>query len=156
MTVFEKLHERLIELKKTLAIAESCSGGHLTAKFVSMQGASKYLLGGLVTYSNHMKIKVLGVSEETILQEGAVSRSIAHEMWLGLMKVSGADFGIATTGIAGPSGGTKEKPVGIVFIAVGKKGEKPHVEECHFDGNRASIIEATCQESLNILGSMLT
>lgn len=148
MSNLEKIHRLLIENEQTLALAESCSGGYLSAKFVSIPDASKYLLGSLVTYSNVLKEKVLNVSADTLRISGAVSREVANEMWIGLMKLTGADFGIATTGIAGPTGGTEEKPVGTVYIAVGAKGKKPHIIVCHFDGDREDVIEATCQKAL--------
>ncbi len=144
----EKIHQLLIEKRKTLAIAESCSGGHLAAKFTSIPDASKYFLGSMITYSNALKEKVLNVSKETLRVSGAASRETADEMLIGLMKLSDADFGIAVTGIAGPSGGTKEKPIGTVFIAVGVRAKKPHIIECHFEGDRASIMEASCQKAL--------
>ncbi|NGX26846.1 MAG: Nicotinamide-nucleotide amidohydrolase PncC [Chlamydiae bacterium] len=155
MSQIEKIHHTLIEKKKTLALAESCSGGNLAAKFISIPDASKYFLGSMVTYSNAMKEKILHVSVETIRVSGAVSREVADEMLIGLMKLSGADYGIATTGIAGPTGGTSEKPVGTVFIAVGAKGKKPHVVQCDFEGDRAAIIEATCERALEELSYLI-
>lgn len=147
----EKVHIKLIETKKTLALAESCSGGYLATKFTALPDASKYFLASFVLYVDQMKEKVLHVSKETLRKEGAVSRNTADEMWLGLMKVTSADFGIAITGIAGPSGGTIEKPVGLVFIAIGTKGKKPHIIECRFKGDRKTIIEATCEKALQEL-----
>ena len=155
MSQIEKIHHTLIEKKKTLALAESCSGGNLAAKFISIPDASKYFLGSMVTYSNAMKEKILHVSVETIRVSGAVSREVADEMLIGLMKLSGADYGIATTGIAGPTGGTSGKPVGTVFIAVGAKGKKPHVVQCDFEGDRAAIIEATCERALEELSYLI-
>lgn len=148
MLLIQKIHHHLIEQKKTLALAESCTGGHLAAQFTSIPNASKYFLGSVVAYSNLLKQRILHVSPETLLQSGAVSRNTADEMLLGLMKLSEADYGIAITGIAGPSGGTKEKPVGTVFIALEARGKKPHVVECHFSGNRLEVIEATCEKAL--------
>lgn len=156
MSHLEKIHKTLIEKKKTLALAESCSGGHLAARFTAIPDASKYLLGSIVAYSNVIKEKILKVSHQTIALQGAVSRSTADEMWIGLMKLSDADFGIVTTGIAGPSGGTVEKPVGTVFIALGAKGKKPHVLECHFDGDRKAIIQKTCDKAVEELAYLLS
>lgn len=151
-----KIHQKLIETKQTLALAESCTGGHLAAKFIDMPDASKYFLASLVPYSNEMKEKILKVSRKTLVEYGAVSRNTAHEMWIGLMQLTEADFGVVTTGIAGPSGGTKEKPVGRVFIAVGIKGKKPHIIECQFEGNRAAVIEGSCMRALEELAQILT
>jgi PncC family amidohydrolase len=155
MSKLKAIHECLIAQGKTLALAESCSGGNLSAQFVAMPDASKYLLGSLVTYANAMKKNVLNVSDNTLTQYGAVSRETAHEMWIGLMKLSDADFGIATTGIAGPTGGTEDKPVGTVFIAIGTKGEKPRIFENHFSGDREKIIQATTEEAIKQLYGLL-
>lgn len=155
MSKIEEIHRKFIESGKTLALAESCTGGHLAATFTAIPDASKYFLGSLVTYSNGMKEEILKVSHKTLMEQGAVSRSTADEMWITLMKLTGADFGIATTGIAGPSGGTKDKPVGIVYIAVGEKGKKPHVIECQFHGDRSSIIQAICERAIEELAFCL-
>lgn len=147
----EKIHQTLIERGQTLALAESCTGGHLAARFTTLPDASKYFLGSLVTYSDQFKHTSLGVEKETLLNHGAVSRETAHEMWIGLMKQSDADFGIAVTGIAGPSGGSREKPVGTVYIALGEKGKKPRVFENHFEGDRLEVINTTIDKALSEL-----
>jgi nicotinamide-nucleotide amidase len=113
----------LVKMKLTLAIAESCTGGLVSSRFVSFPGVSKILLESAVTYSNEAKMNRLGVKWETINRWGAVSEETVKEMAFGVAKSSGADVGIATTGIAGPDGGTPEKPVGLVWIAVSVKGE---------------------------------
>ncbi|MBS0629899.1 MAG: CinA family protein [Verrucomicrobia bacterium] len=148
MSPIEKIHHHLIKEEKTLALAESCTGGLLAAKFTAIPDASKYFLGSLVTYSNALKKSLLKVSPLTISGSGSVSRAAADEMLLGLMKITDADYGIAVTGIAGPSGGTKEKPVGTVFIALGARGKKPHVIECTFTGDRASIMHEACERAI--------
>lgn len=155
MSLQEKIHKMLISQGKTLALAESCTGGYLATKFTSIPDASKYFLGSFVTYSNTMKEVVINVSKNTLINHGAVSRETADEMLLGLMKLSGADYGIAVTGMAGPSGGTEDKPVGTVFIAVGAKGKKPHVLKCHFEGDREAVIEATTQRALDELDQLM-
>ena len=155
MSKAKEIHQALIEKGKTLCLAESCTGGHLAATFTSIPDASKYFLASLVAYSNQIKEKVLGVSKETLRTNGAVSREVAHEMWIGLMKISGADYGIAVTGTAGPSGGTKEKPVGTVFIAVGEKGKKPHIIENLFEGDRMEVIHSTIESALDELSYLL-
>ena len=155
MSQEKKIHQFLIDHDLTLALAESCSGGHLAARFTSLPDASKYFLGSIVTYSNRFKHEILKVENETLRVNGAVSRAAAHEMWLGLMKLTDADFGISVTGIAGPSGGTKEKPVGTVYVAVGKKEKKPHVVECFFEGNRQEVITLTCEKALEELALLL-
>ncbi|MEG1525047.1 MAG: competence/damage-inducible protein A [Clostridia bacterium] len=108
----------LTRQKLTVAVAESCTGGLLTSGFVDIPGSSAFLLEGCVTYSNEAKIRRLGVSEETLAQYGAVSEQCAREMADGIRKSTGANIGLSTTGIAGPDGGTPEKPVGTVYVAL--------------------------------------
>jgi nicotinamide-nucleotide amidase len=108
----------LTERKKTLVLAESCTGGYIANRITNVSGASAVLLGGLVTYSNEAKQQFLGVRAETLEQQGAVSESVAREMAAGARRQTGADYALAVTGIAGPDGGTPGKPVGTVFIAL--------------------------------------
>ncbi len=114
--------DRVVEILKergaTVATAESCTGGRVAAAFTASAGASDYFVGGVVAYSNEVKIGVLGVERETIERHGAVSREVAEQMATGVRRLTGADYAIATTGIAGPGGGTSEKPVGTVWVAV--------------------------------------
>ena len=117
-SVEELVHNILIERGKTLAVAESCTGGTIASKFTAQAGASAYFLCGVVSYSNESKCNVLGVNMSDITQNGAVSEQVAIAMAKGAKVISGADFAISTTGIAGPSGGSKEKPVGTVWIGV--------------------------------------
>ena len=105
----------------TLATAESCTGGELGHQITEISGASDYYLGGVITYSNHLKEQLLGVSADTLANYGAVSSETAQEMASGCRKLLSADFAIATTGIAGPTGGTEEKPLGTVWIAIASK-----------------------------------
>lgn len=112
------LVHRLTERKQTLALAESCTGGFIAHRLTNVPGASAVFLAGLVTYSNDMKEKFLGVRAETLAAHGAVSEAVAREMAEGARTRTGADFALAVTGIAGPGGGTAEKPVGTVFIAL--------------------------------------
>lgn len=153
--MLEKIHQHLIENEETLALAESCTGGHLSALFTSCPDASKYFLGAVVSYSDALKNGLLGVSREAIFENGAVSRVVAHEMWIGLMKKTGASIGISVTGVAGPSGGTKETPVGRVYLCIGRQGQKPHVWECTFEGDRRAVINATCDRALGELAHLL-
>ncbi len=117
-TVEEQVHHLLIERKATLALAESCTGGKLCSKFTAMAGASAYLLAGLTTYANEAKINLLGVRPETLAAHGAVSEQTAREMAEGARRITGATYAVATTGIAGPTGGSAEKPIGTVWFAV--------------------------------------
>jgi nicotinamide-nucleotide amidase len=117
-SVEELVHNILINKKLTLATAESCTGGAIASKFTAQAGASAYFLCGVVSYSNESKNKVLGVEMSDIVQYGAVSEQVAIAMAQGAKVISGADFAISTTGIAGPTGGSKEKPIGTVWIGI--------------------------------------
>ena len=117
-TVEEQVHRTLIERGETLAVAESFTGGKIASKFTAMAGASQYFLAGLTTYSNEAKSTLLGVDPALIAQHGAVSEEVARAMAEGARRVTGADYAVATTGIAGPTGGSTEKPVGTVWFAV--------------------------------------
>lgn len=108
----------LTEQKKTLALAESCTGGLIANRITNISGASEIFLGGVVSYANSAKEKFLGVKPETLKKFGAVSEEVAREMALGAREKFGSDFAISVTGIAGPNGGSPEKPVGTVFIAL--------------------------------------
>ncbi len=101
-----------------LAVAESCTGGLLSARLVNVPGSSQYFAGGFVVYSNELKTKVLGVNEETIRKHGAVSEYVCRQMAVGALQKTDADIALAITGISGPGGGTREKPVGLTYIAL--------------------------------------
>ena len=117
-SVQQLVHQILTERGQTLAVAESCTGGTIASRFTAMAGSSAYFLAGVVSYSNESKRDVLGVNYDDIMRYGAVSESVARQMAEGARRITGADYAIATTGIAGPSGGSEEKPVGTVWIAV--------------------------------------
>ena len=117
-TIEKLVHDMLIQRGATLAVAESCTGGTIAAKFTAIAGASQYFMAGIVSYSNASKCDILGVRMEDIEREGAVSKCVARQMAEGARRVAGADYAIATTGIAGPTGGSELKPVGTVWIAV--------------------------------------
>lgn len=117
-TVEELVHSELIRRGQSLAVAESCTGGSIASKFTAMAGASAYFYCGVVSYSNESKCDILGVAAEDIEREGAVSEVVAKAMAEGVRRVGGATYGVATTGIAGPTGGSEQKPVGTVWIAV--------------------------------------
>lgn len=135
-----KLGKILCNNKLTISTAESCTGGMVAAKLISYPGISASFLEGAITYSNEAKMKRLGVRKETLDAYGAVSEETAREMAEGIAKASSSNTSIATTGIAGPGGGTDEKPVGLVYIATYLKG-KILVKEYHFKGNRSKIRE---------------
>ena len=117
-TIEKLVHDMLIQRGATLAVAESCTGGTIASKFTAIAGASQYFMAGIVSYSNASKCDILGVRMEDIEREGAVSECVARQMAEGARRVAGADYAIATTGIAGPTGGSELKPVGTVWIAV--------------------------------------
>lgn len=139
----ESIHFWMTKHRKTLAFAESCTGGFMASKITALAGASDYFLGSLVTYSNGLKQHFLDVSPETLKKHGAVSGETVKEMWKGLLQKTGADYGIAVSGIAGPNGGTDEKPAGTIYYALGEKGEKPEVGTFHLHGNRQTVILRT-------------
>lgn len=149
----------LKERGATVAVAESCTGGRLAAAFTAEAGSSEYFLGGVVAYANEVKIGVLGVEGETLEKHGAVSREVAIEMARGIQRITGADFTLATTGIAGPGGGTPEKPVGTVWVAtaaaIKNKGGEPvetiAAQKFHFSGTRAEIMSSAVEAAAGML-----
>jgi nicotinamide-nucleotide amidase len=147
----EVLFDALIAQKLKLAAAESITGGSISKRLVAMPGVSSQFLGSFVTYSKDMKKNVLGVSEKTLSSYGAVSEKTAFEMLEGALKISSADVAIAVTGIAGPTGGSDSKPVGLVYIAVGHKNGDNEVHTCHFKGDRDIIIEKAATYSFGYL-----
>ena len=116
--MLDSIEEVLLERKLTLAVAESTTGGKLAEKITSRSGCSRYFLGGLIAYHNQVKIKQLGVPETLINEYGAVSFPVAEQMARGVRELFNADIAVSTTGVAGPGGGSKEKPVGLVYVAV--------------------------------------
>ena len=140
----------LTEQRKTLALAESCTGGRIADRITNVPGASAVLLNGWVTYSNDSKTRLLGVRPETLAEHGAVSEPAAREMAEGARRVSGADFALAVTGIAGPSGGTEAKPVGTVFIACASAGRTVVLNLCN-PWDRETFKQVTSQQALQIL-----
>lgn len=149
-----ELHEEVARLisasGRTIAVAESCTGGMLCSKFVSVPGSSNWFKEGCVTYSNEAKMNRLGVKKETLAEYGAVSAQTAIEMAEGIRRTAMADIGISTTGYAGPDGGTGDKPVGTVFIGVAAK-DKSFYKELHLTGKRERIRNMACLNALDIL-----
>ena len=143
--------ERLVELLQEhgwrVSTAESCTGGAVAAAVVNVAGASDVFEEGFVTYSNTAKRKYLGVKGITLRTLGAVSRETAAQMCRGCCRMSGAQVGIATTGIAGPGGGTAEKPVGLVYIGCCVEG-KVTVKKCRFGGSRGEVRRQTVETAL--------
>ncbi|WP_315072395.1 competence/damage-inducible protein A [uncultured Clostridium sp.] len=146
--------ELLIEKKLTISTAESCTGGMIAATLINYPGISEVLLEGAVTYSNEAKHKRLGVKNETLEKYGAVSEETAREMAIGIAKTANTDVSIVTTGIAGPGGGTEEKPVGLVYIGVYVQGEVI-VKRCIFNGNRSRVRLQATTTGLDMLRRIL-
>lgn len=150
-TAVEKaVAELLIENNLTISTAESCTGGLLAGTLINYPGISKSYLEGFVTYSNEAKIRRLGVQKDTLDKLGAVSEETAREMADGVVKVTGADVGISVTGIAGPGGGTDEKPVGLVYVGLNIKGTVK-VKRLYFTGDREEIRKTTVVSALEWL-----
>jgi len=141
----------LTKKKLKISLAESCTGGLLASTITSISGASKIFNLGFVTYSNQAKTQVLKVNKNIIKRYGAVSHECCSAMVKNLSKISKANINVSITGIAGPKGGTKQKPVGLVYIGV-KKGNKIKINKCLFkSNNRSSIQRATVKKALNLI-----
>ena len=138
----------------TLALAESCTGGMIAARVTDVPGCSAWFKGGIVAYSNEVKQQLLQVSGTLLEQYGAVSEAVARGMAEGVRRIVGSDLSLAVTGIAGPDGGTSEKPVGTVYIALADQGGC-EVIRCHFDGDRAAIRQQTVEKGLLMLKKRL-
>ena len=137
--------------KLKISFVESCTGGLLASSITSINGASKVFNLGLVTYSNQAKIKVLKVNKNIIRKYGAVSHECCFVMVNNLSKISKANINVSITGIAGPKGGTKKKPVGLVYIGI-KKGNKTYINKCFFKSKkRSSIQKATVRKALDLI-----
>lgn len=152
-----QLGEALRAMDATLGIAESCTGGLLASRVTDVPGASDYFKRGFVTYANRAKQAALGVSREALDTHGAVSASVAEEMAAGARDVAGTDWGLATTGIAGPTGGTEAKPIGTAYIGIaraapwGSEASTVTAEHHFFDGDRQEVKAAIAGRGLTLL-----
>ena len=146
----KKITRILIHKNMSVTTAESCTGGLVAGTLVNADGNSEVFKEGYITYSNEAKNKLLGVSEETLATYGAVSRQTAAEMAEGAARAAGADASVVTTGIAGPGGGTEEKPVGLVYIGCYVKG-RTIVKRCFYGGDRQAVRYSAVKEALEIL-----
>ena len=144
----QNLGRILLANKATLATAESCTGGYIAHLLTSMAGSSAYYCGSIIAYDYRLKESLLFVRKETLESKGAVSEETVLEMLEGLLSQTCADYGIAVSGIMGPGGGTEEKPIGTVWVAVGSK-KKQHAIKMHFRFDRARNIELTAVSALN-------
>ncbi|MFA5093039.1 MAG: CinA family protein [Candidatus Omnitrophota bacterium] len=146
----QQIHKKLLSNQKTISTAESCTAGLLSHLLTSISGSSGYFLLGVTSYSNQSKEKILKIPARTIIKYGAVSSQVAILMAENIRKIMHADFGLSITGIAGPFGATKNKPVGTVFIGLSAKNKN----SCHkflFSGSRQIIRKKSAQEALRLL-----
>ena len=153
---FKKLHKKLIDKKLTISVAESCTGGLLSSNLTKLANSSKYFRMGLITYSNEAKTKILKVDRNIIKKYGAVSKECCEEMVKNLSKISKSKINVSITGIAGPGGGSKLKPVGLVYIGI-KTGKYLLILENKFKSrNRSSIQKNTVREVLNKITKIIS
>ena len=150
----EEIILKLIEKNITIATAESCTGGSLGKIITSVSGVSSIYGYGFITYANDAKEKVLGVSHDTLEKYGAVSFQTACEMAQGARKAAKSDIGVSVTGIAGPGGGTPEKPVGLVYIAIADESGTQY-RKLNLDGNRNEVRQKTCDEVFKLVKDRL-
>ena len=151
----KQIGELLSERGWTLAVAESCTGGLLGHRITNVSGSSSYFRGGVISYSNEVKESILGVPEETLIEHGAVSKETAQAMAQGARRLLGTDVALSVTGIAGPTGGTTEKPVGLVYVGLAAEGAdlwEKHI----WQGDRAENKQQSAQAALELLLKYLT
>jgi len=146
----QRVARRLADAGLTVAVAESCTGGLLGAALTSVPGSSGGFRGGVIAYANDVKVAVLGVKRSALVREGAVSATVAEQMAVGARRVLKADIGVGITGIAGPDGGTVEKPVGLVYVAAATaKGRL--VRRCCFGGGREAVRRRAVEAALALI-----
>ena len=145
-----KLNRLLTQKGLTLAVAESCTGGLISSRITNVAGASVYFQAGLVTYSNKSKETLLSVPRDLLMAKGAVSKEVAARMAEGVRRAMEVDIGLSVTGIAGPGGGTKEKPVGTVYMGLAAAGVSL-VRQHKFDGRRSAIKRQSADEALTFV-----
>ena len=148
--IIKQIHIKLLKKEKTIAVAESCTGGQLCSLLTSLPGSSDYFILGVVTYSNKSKKMILNIPAKTIANYGAVSRQVAKLMAQNIRKKADADFGISITGIAGPAGATTTKPIGTIFIALASKN-KTLCRLFLLSGKREDIRKKSVQKALHLL-----
>jgi len=150
----EAVGRLLLARRMTVAAAESCTGGLLMHGLTNVPGSSRYFLGGVVAYANEAKMQILGVPEETVTDHGAVSAETACAMAQGVRRLFGADVALAVTGIAGPTGGTPQKPVGLTYVALATE-EDTLWQECRWAGSRTENKAASARTALELLSRFL-
>lgn len=150
MDVKIELHKLLIGKGVFISTAESCTGGNIAHEITRQGGSSEYYIGSVVSYSNQVKEDVLGVSKDALKEFGAVSEIVAKEMADGVRRVMQTNYAVSTTGIAGPSGGSKEKPIGTVWVGISSES-MVYASKYQFSGDRNAIINQATQKALELL-----
>jgi nicotinamide-nucleotide amidase len=152
--IVNQVHKLLIKNRKNIAVAESCTGGLLSNLLTKISGSSQYFILGVVAYSNKVKEGMLKIPANIIARNGTVSKEVAKLMAKSVRTIAKTDFGIGLTGIAGPSGGSKEKPPGTVFIALDTKNKRL-CQKFHFTGNRLTVRKKAALKALELLRGLL-
>ncbi len=152
----EQLGQELRERSLTVCTAESCTGGLIAHRLTNVAGSSDYVIGGVVAYSNHVKSRLLRVRGHSLIDHGAVSVQVAVEMATGARQLFGADFSVSVTGIAGPGGGSAEKPVGLTYIGLAGPDDLLTVERYVWEGDREAIKDASANAALELLLKYIT
>lgn len=152
--LLKQIHQKMIRTRGTVAAAESCTGGMLSAALTSLSGSSAYFLLGTVVYSNGSKSRVLGIRPRVIADNGAVSDTVCRAMAQSVRQLARSGFGLGITGIAGPSGAVPGKPVGTVFIGI-SAGKRTVCRRFLFKGGRASVRRQSCEQALRMLAGAL-
>ena len=150
MSIRESLHDLCVSKGISVAVAESCTSGLIASKLTLKSGSSVFFKGGIIAYQNDIKIKILGVDEQAIFQYTEVSTEVVRQMAEGVRKIFLADYSIATSGYAGPSGGTSNNPIGTVFIAI-SSASGVDVERFVFSGDRQSIVNQASEKAVSLL-----
>ncbi|MCB9030434.1 MAG: CinA family protein [Deltaproteobacteria bacterium] len=148
--LLEQVAQKLITEKKTIAVAESCTGGMLGKLLTDRPGSSEYFKGGVISYSNQIKIELLGVSKKVLEDFGAVSAEVAVMMAAGVKKVCKSDYALSVTGVAGPDGGSAEKPVGTFYLGLATPNGI-ETKKCFYPGTRDEVRISACKEALSFL-----
>jgi len=142
--------KKILKKKYKIAVAESCTGGRICYELTKISGISKIFISGVIAYSNSSKIKILNVKKESLIKYGAVSKEVAIEMAKNILKITKSDYSISTTGISGPTGFSKKKPLGLVYIAISNK-KITKVYKNIFKGSRIDIQKKATEKSIELL-----
>lgn len=154
MNIEEEVGKLLKDKGLTISVAESCTGGLVQKLITDIPGSSNYFIGGVVAYSNKLKEKLVKVKKSTLEKYGAVSEEVANELSIGIRKITGSDIGVGITGIAGPTGDTPTKPIGLVYIGIANK-DKSFVKKFIFKGDRKKIREQASYNALLLVKNLL-